>query len=54
MVQFVVVMVGLRLALGEVYLAHRFKVFQVTVSKMFVTWINLMYYKLQQLPVQLS
>ena len=39
--QFFLVMVRLRLGLGEVDLAQRFKVSQPTVSCIIVTWLNL-------------
>ena len=52
--QFFLVMVRLRLGLGEVDLAQRFKVSQSTVSRTIITWLNLMYHKLHQLPVWLS
>ena len=52
--QFFLVMVRLRLGLGEVDLAQRFKVSQSTVSRTIITWLNLMYHKFHQLPVWLS
>ena len=52
--QFFLVMVRLRLGLGEVDLPQRFKVSQSTVSRTIITWLNLMYHKLHQLPVWLS
>ena len=52
--QFFLVMVRLRLGLGEVDLAQCFKVSQSTVSRTIVTWVNLMYHKFHQLTIWLS
>lgn len=49
--QFFMVMIRLRLALGEMDLAHRFSVSQSTVSWLVLTWANLMYPELKKLPV---
>ena len=52
--QFFLVMVRLRLGLFEVDLADRFGVHPSTVSRIIITWLNLMYVKFQQLPAWLS
>ena len=52
--QFFLVMVRLRLGLFEVDLADRFGVHPSTVSRIIITWLNLMYVKFQQLPALLS
>ena len=54
MEQFFLVMVRLRQGLNVVDIADRFKVHPTTVSRIFTTWINLMYFKFQELPVWLS
>ena len=48
--QFFLVIVRLRLGLGEVDLAQCFKVSQSPVSRTIITWLNLMYHKFYQLP----
>lgn len=52
--QFFLVMVRLRLGLYEVDLSDRFKIHPSTVSRIVLTWLNLMYQKFQQLPIWLS
>ena len=54
MEQFFLVMVRLCQGLNVVDIADRFKVHPTTVSRIFTTWINLMYFKFQELPVWLS
>ena len=49
--QFLLVMMRLRLGLDVEDLADRFQVSQSTVSRIFTTWINLMYVKFQDLPM---
>ena len=43
-------LVRLRLGLKEYDLAHRFEIFQSTVSRIFLTWINYCYLRLGMLP----
>ena len=52
--QFFLVMTRLCLGLSVTDLADRFKVHPSTVSRIFSTWINLMYNKFHQLPTWLS
>lgn len=47
-------MVRLRLGLYEVDIADRFGVHPSTVSRIVITWLNLMFSKFQQLPAWLS
>jgi len=48
------VMVRLRLGLNVEDLADRFYVSPSTVSRIFITWINLMYVKFKELPMWMS
>ena len=52
--QFFLVMVRLQLGLGEVDLAQLFKVSESPVSRNVITWLDVMYHKLHQLPIWLS
>ena len=52
--QFFMVMVRLRLGLSVEDLADRFFISPSTVSRTFITWINLMYVKFKELPMWMS
>ena len=52
--QFFLVMVRLRLGLNVEDLADRFYINPSTVSRIFTTWINLMYVKFKELPLWMS
>ena len=52
--QFFLVMVQLRLGLNVEDLADRFYINPSTVSRIFTTWINLMYVKFKELPMWMS
>ena len=52
--QFFMVMVRLRLGLNVEDLADRFYVSSSTISRIFTTWINLMYVKFKELPMWMS
>ena len=52
--QFFLTMVRLRLGLSVEDLADRFGINPSTVSKTFITWINLMYVKFKELPMWMS
>ncbi|XP_064475789.1 uncharacterized protein LOC135389660 [Ornithodoros turicata] len=49
--QFLLVLMKLRLGLFEKDLAHRFQMHQSTVSRLFSSWMNLLYVKLSALPL---
>ena len=52
--QFFLTMVCLRLGLSVEDLADRFGINPSTVSRSFITWINLMYVKFKELPMWMS
>ena len=52
--QFFLVMVRLRLGLDLQDLADRFGISSSTASRLFISWVNLMYCKFKELPVLLS
>ena len=49
--EFFLVLVCLRLGLLEQDLAYRFRISQSTVSRIFSTWINLLYLQFKQIPI---
>ena len=49
--EFFLVLVRLRLGLLEQELAYRFRISQSTVSRIFSTWINLLYLQFKQIPI---
>ena len=49
--EFFLVLVRLRLGLFEQDIAYRFGISQSTVSRIFSTWINLLYLQLKQIPI---
>ena len=49
--EFFLVLVHLRLGLFEQDIAYRFDISQSTVSRIIMTWINLLYHQLKQIPL---
>ena len=49
--EFLLVMVRLRAGLFEKDLAYRFDISQSTVSRIWITWINIIYFQFQTLPL---
>ena len=49
--EFFLVLVRLRLGLLEQDLADRFEISCATVSRIFATWINFLYFKFKQFPL---
>ena len=49
--EFFLVMCRLRLGFAEIHLAHLFKISQSTVSSIFVSWINFLYLKFDQINI---
>ena len=49
--EFFLTVCRLRLGLCEQDLAYRFKISQATVSRVFITWINFMYFKFKEIPI---
>ena len=49
--EFFLIMCRLRLGLLELDLAYRFQISQSTVSRICVTWINLLFVKFKEIPL---
>ena len=49
--EFFLTLCRLRCNLMEDDLAYRFKISQPTVSRIFTTWVNFLYYKLKEIPI---